>query len=323
MTPSRAPSAAWLFIAASAIWGSTWLAIKLQLGHVAPELSVAYRFGIASLLLVAWCTATGRSLRFTPRQHAFIALQGALLFGINYVVVYWAEQYATSGLVAVLFSTVVFMNPVGARLALGTPLTLRMLGAAALGVAGVALLFLPELLRARGGGSVALGIVYGVIATAIASAGNIVAARNQKAGIPVLSGIAWGMGYGALGAAAAAAALGVPWTFDWRPTYVASLLYLAVLGSVVGFGTYLTLMRQVGPGPAAYVGVATPVIALALSTLLEGYRWTWISLAGVALALAGNVLALRTPLPRRLWHRGAWPPAARSPARPGGSGPRV
>jgi drug/metabolite transporter (DMT)-like permease len=294
------PTAPWLFTAASGIWGSTWLAIKFQLGNVAPEASVAYRFGIAALLLAAWCAATGRSLRFTASQHAFIALQGVLLFGFNYVVVYWAEQYATSGLVAVLFSTIVFMNPVGARLAFGTPLTARVLGAAALGVGGVALLFLPELMQTRAGGSIALGIVYGLVATAIASAGNIAAARNQKAGIPVFSGIAWGMGYGALAAALAALVQGVHWSFDWRPAYVVSLLYLAVLGSVVAFGTYLTLMRQVGPGAAAYVGVATPVVALALSTLLEGYRWTWLSIAGVALALAGNVLALRAPGPGRL-----------------------
>lgn len=301
MTPSRfAPTAPWLFTVASAIWGSTWLAIKFQLGNVAPEASVAYRFAIAALLLAAWCAATGRSLRFSASQHAFIALQGVLLFGFNYVVVYWAEQYATSGLVAVLFSTIVFMNPVGARLAFGTPLTVRVLGAAALGVSGVALLFLPELMHTRSGGSIALGIVYGLVATAIASAGNIAAARNHEAGIPVLSGIAWGMGYGALAAALAAALQGVHWSFDWRPAYVASLLYLAVLGSVVAFATYLTLMRQVGPGVAAYVGVATPVVALALSTLLEGYRWTWLSIAGVALALAGNVLALRAPAPGRL-----------------------
>jgi drug/metabolite transporter (DMT)-like permease len=294
------PTAPWLFALASVIWGSTWLAIKFQLGHVAPEASVAYRFGIAAVLLAAWCAATGRSLRFGARQHAFIALQGVLLFGFNYVLVYWAEQYATSGLVAVLFSTIVFMNPVGARLAFGTPLTARVLGAAALGVTGVALLFLPEIVTARNGGSVALGIVYGLVATAIASAGNIAAARNQRAGIPVSSGIAWGMGYGALAAALAATVQGVHWSFDWRPAYVASLLYLAVLGSIIAFGTYLTLMREVGPGPAAYVGVATPVVALALSTLLEGYRWTWLSIAGVVLALAGNVVALRVPAPRRL-----------------------
>ena len=130
--PIRSPPL--LFAISTFIWGSTWLAIKFQLGAVAPEASVAYRFGIAALLLGAWCAATGRSLRFDRKQHAFIALQGALLFGFNYVSVYWAEQYATSGLVAVLFSTIVFMNPIGARWLFGSPLTLRTLVAALLGV---------------------------------------------------------------------------------------------------------------------------------------------------------------------------------------------
>src|SRR6476646_3579624 len=159
---SGAPPPVTLFVTSSAIWGTTWLAIKFQLGNVAPDVSVAYRFALAALLLAGWCALTGRSLRFEARSHAFLALQGVLLFGLNYVGVYWAERYATSGLVAVLFSTIVFMNPIGARMVFGTPLTLRTLVAATLGVIGVALLFLPELTQAQQGGTPALGIVFGL-----------------------------------------------------------------------------------------------------------------------------------------------------------------
>jgi drug/metabolite transporter (DMT)-like permease len=256
--PLRSPPA--LFAISTLIWGSTWLAIKFQLGVVAPEASVAYRFALAALLLGAWCMATGRSLRFDRRQHAFIALQGALLFGFNYVGVYWAERYATSGLVAVLFSTIVFMNPIGARWLFGSPLTLRTLVAAVLGVIGVALLFLPELSHAARSREAALGIAVGLGATMIASTGNLAAIRNQRAGIPVLTSTAWGMAYGALAAALIAIASGVSWTFDVRPSYVLSLGYLVVFGSVVAFATYLTLLKMVGAAPAAYVGVATPVV---------------------------------------------------------------
>ncbi|HET7135861.1 MAG TPA: EamA family transporter [Casimicrobiaceae bacterium] len=290
----RSPAA--LFTLATLIWGSTWLAIKFQLGTVPPEVSVAYRFAIASLVLAAWCALTGRSLRFSRRAHAFIALQGALLFGFNYVTVYWAERYATSGLVAVLFSTIVFMNPIGARMAFGTPLTTRTLVAAALGVVGVALLFVPELSRARFGGDAALGIVLGLVSTAIASAGNLAATRNHDAGIPVLTGAAWGMAYGALAAALVAMLMGARWSFDFRATYVVSLLYLAVFGTVVAFGSYLTLLKRVGPTRASYVAVATPIVAMALSTAFEGYRWTLLAGFGVVLALVGNRLALS---PRR------------------------
>jgi drug/metabolite transporter (DMT)-like permease len=287
----RAPAA--LFAISTLIWGSTWLAIKFQLGVVAPEVSVAVRFALAALLLGAWCAVTRRSLRFGVRAHAFIALQGVLLFGLNYVGVYWAERYATSGLVAVLFSTIVFMNPIGARLVFGTAVTLRMLVAAALGVSGVALLFVPELAEARLGGTMALGILLGLGATAIAAGGNLAAMRNHDAGIAVLPGTAWGMAYGALTAAVVALALGARWTLDLRAPYVASLLYLAVFGSVVAFGTYLTLLKAVGAGLASYVAVVTPIMAMLLSTLFEGYRWTPVAAFGVVLAVAGNWLALK------------------------------
>jgi drug/metabolite transporter (DMT)-like permease len=297
MSNDRAPPGSVLFVAAAAIWGSTWLGIKYQLGVVAPEVSVAYRFALAAALLAAWCAITGRSLRFGARAHAFIALLGALLFGLNYVGVYWAEQYATSGLVAVLFSTIVFMNPIGARIAFGAPLTARTLFAAALGVVGVALLFLPELSQVRNGGDAALGIAFGLGATVIASAGNLMAMRNQRAGIPVMPGTAWGMLYGALVAAIAAQLHGARWNFDTGMAYLLSLAYLSLFGSVVAFCAYLTLMKQVGPARAAYVNIAVPVVALALSTLFEGYRWTWTAALGVVLAVIANWIALRPAAP--------------------------
>jgi drug/metabolite transporter (DMT)-like permease len=289
--PLRSPIP--LFAISTLLWGSTWLAIKFQLGVVSPDVSVAYRFALAALLLGAWCASTGRSLRFGARAHAFVALQGVLLFGLNYVAVYWAERYATSGLVAVLFSMVVFMIPIGARGLFGTPLTMRTLVAATLGVLGVALLFVPELTQARNGGDVALGIAFGSGATVIASAGNLAAMRNQRAGIPVLPGAAWGMGYGALAAAVVALVLGEAWTIDTRAPYLLSLAYLTVFGSVVAFASYLTLLRTVGPGPASYVGVATPVVAMLASTLFEGYQWSPLGAFGVVLAIAGNWFALK------------------------------
>ena len=282
-----------LFLTATLIWGSTWLGITFQLGVVPPEVSVAYRFALAAALLAAWCAWRGVPLRFSRRDHAFLAGTGATLFGFNYVTVYWAERFVPSGLVAVVFSTIVFMSPVGMRLAFGTPMSARTLVAATLGVAGVALLFLPELDAARHGGSAALGIAFALVSTAIATAGNLFAVRNHQAGLPTFPATAWGMAYGALAAALSAAVTGAAWTFDPRPPYVLSLLYLAVFGSIAAFGAYLTLLKRVGAAPSSFVGVATPVVAMLLSTLFEGYRWTWVAVLGVALAIAGNVLALR------------------------------
>ncbi len=282
-----------LFAISAAIWGSTWLAIKYQLGVVAPEVSVAYRFALAALLLALWCAYTGRSLRFPLREHAWLAAFGVTLFGLNYVGVYWSEQYVASGLVAVLFSTIVFMNPIGMRLAFGTPLFARTFVAATLGVVGVALLFLPELAQASHGGSAAYGVAFGIGATLIASVGNIIAMRNHNAGVPTFPATVWGMTYGALTAALAAIVHGAPWTFDASTGYVLSLAYLSVFGSIVAFGAYLTLLKRVGGGPSAYVAITTPVIALALSTMLEGYRWTLVAALGVILAIVGNWLAMR------------------------------
>jgi drug/metabolite transporter (DMT)-like permease len=294
MRSERIDGVATLFLTATVIWGSTWLAIKYQLGVVAPEVSVVYRFAVAGLLLIAYCLATGHPLRYSPRDHVFLALQGVLLFGLNYVAIYVAEQFVASGLVAVVFSTIVFMNPLGIRIVFGSPpVTARILIAAALGVAGIALLFLPDLVLATRGGDAALGVAFGLGGTVIASAGNLAAFRNQRAGIPIVQGNAWGMLYGAAVAAGIALAQGVPFTFDARPAYVLSLAYLVIAGSIAAFGAYLTLLKKVGAGPASFVGVATPVVALALSTLFEDYRWSATAAAGVVLAVAGNVLAMR------------------------------
>src|SRR6202521_4298596 len=282
-----------LFLICSALWGSTWLAIKYPLGVVAPELSVAYRFGLAAIVLFAWCAATGRSLRLSAREHGYLAALGVMLMGLNYIGIYWSERFVTSGLVAVLFSTIVFMSPVGMRLAFGAPLSARTLIVATLGVAGVALLFLPELDQATHGGSAGYGVAFALGATVIACGGNLIAIRNHNAGIPTFPGTAWGMAYGAITAAIIAVLRGVPWTFDIHPAYLLSLAYLSVFGSIIAFGAYLTLLKRVGGSPAAFVAVATPVIALALSTLFEGYRWTWVAALGAVMAVAGNWLGLR------------------------------
>jgi drug/metabolite transporter (DMT)-like permease len=284
-------SNAGLFAIPSAIWGSTWLAITFQLGVVAPELSVAYRFAIASAIVAAWCVAIGQTLAFPRREHPWLAAMGATFFGFNYIGVYWAERHIASGLVAVVFSTIVFMSPIGMRVFFREALTLRMLVAAAMGVTGIALLFLPELSAARG--SAALGIAIALGATVFATFGNLIAVRNHRAGLPTLPVTAWGMLYGSLISFAFAATTGVPWTFERTAGYVLSLAYLALFGSVFAFAAYLTLLKRVGAGPSSFVGIATPVIALALSTLFEGYRWTWVGVVGLALALAGNWLALK------------------------------
>ena len=295
----RPASIAALFVVPTLLWGSTWFAITFQLGVVAPAVSVVYRFALAAVLLGAWCVATGRSLAFAARDHLWIAAQGAPMFGLGYVLIYHSEQYLASGPLAVLFATIVFANLAGARIFFGDEVTPRAVVGAVLGVGGVALLFLPQFASMQADARTAHGVAYGLASVLLASAGNLVAVRNNKAGLPLLPVVACGMGYGALVAGAAAVLGGAAWTFDPRPGYLLSLAYLAVFGSIVAFGTYLTLVARIGAGPASYVGVAIPVIAMTVSTLFESYRWTLPAVAGIVLVVAGNLLVLWKPRGRR------------------------
>lgn len=279
-----------LFAIATLIWGSTWLAITFQLGIVAPEASVAYRFALAALLLATWCMTTGRSLRFPLRQHLWFVVQGVLLFGLNYLFVYRAELSIASGLVALVFSLVVFLNLVGVRIFFAIPINRRILAGAILGVSGVSLLFWHEL--GDGHGDTLRGIAFATGGTVFAAGGNLIAVRNQRRGVALLPGVAWGMAYGALAIALVAVTESVTWTFDIRLPYIASLLYLAAFGSVIAFSCYLTLLGRIGAARAGYVGVAVPVVALILSTVFEHYQWTLLSLCGAALCVIGNVLVL-------------------------------
>ncbi len=284
-----------LFAACVAIWGSTWIAITFQLGTVAPEASVFYRFLLASALLFGWCLARGLPLRFSRRQHLWIAFQGMLMFSVSYVAVYYAEQYVVSGLVAVGYSASPLLNMIGMRLLFGTPMTLRVGAGAMLGLAGITLVFWPEFSHLRADGKVALGAAFTVAAVVLSAASNMVAHRNHDAGVPVWQSMAWGMLYGSVFTLAIVLVLGRPLGFAATPAYVGSLLYLAVFGSILAFGGFLTLLGRVGPARAGYIGVMVPIVALAISSAFEGYRWELLALVGVAVSVAGNVLILRRP----------------------------
>jgi drug/metabolite transporter (DMT)-like permease len=283
------------------IWGSTWLVITFQLGVVAAEASIVYRFALAALLLMVYTLARRLPMRFTPRQHAFIALQGTFLFSLNYILVYLAEQNLTSGLVAIVFSMLILSNVVLGAVFLRNPIRPRVVLGGVIGVAGLALVFGPELAGFAQGGGWRLGLLLAAAAVLSASVGNILSARNQRAGLPVVQTNAYGMAYGAAVTLVIAVVRGVPFTFDPSPSYILSLLYLAVFGSVIAFGTYLTLIGRMGVDRAAYIGVIFPLVALLLSMLFEGLNLGAVGLAGVALVAAGNVLVLnrRRPAPAR------------------------
>ena len=282
-----------LFVLPTFIWGTTWLAIKFQLGVVAPEVSVGWRFALASLLLLGWCRLRGVPLRFGVRDHGRFVVLGLLLFGLNYVLVYRSEQHLTSGLVSVLFAFLVFWNLLGARVFFGTPAPRVVILGAVLGVAGVGLLFWPEVASVRAGDGQGAGIAFALVATLVASGGNLYSQSLFASGVAVVPATAFGMGYAAVAVLTWCAATRVPFAFDARPAYVLSLAYLALFGSVVAFVSFLTLLKRIGSGRAGYTAAVIPVTAMLASTLFEGYRWSAGGLAGMALVLAGTVLVLR------------------------------
>lgn len=284
-----------LFAACVAIWGSTWLAITFQLGQVSPEASVAYRFLLASVLLFAFCRLRGLKLAFTAGEHGWIALQGLFLFCVSYIFVYYAEQHVVSGLVAVGYSASPLLGMLGLRLFFGTPMTGRLALGSALGIAGIALVFWPEFGKLQDGGSAALGAVFTAISVLVSALGSMAAHRNHEAKIPVWQNMAWGMLYGAGFAVLWNFAAGKPFAFETTMPYLLSLAYLAVFGSVLAFGGYLTLLGRIGAARSGYIGVMVPIVALVISSAFEGYRWGLLTLVGIAVSIAGNVLVLRRP----------------------------
>ncbi|MBL4693090.1 MAG: EamA family transporter [Magnetovibrio sp.] len=281
-----------LYISTVLIWGSTWYAITLQLGNVAPEVSVAYRFAIAALLLLLFCWVRKKQLRYSVREHIWMAVQGFFLFCSNYVIFYIATAHLTSGLVSVVFSTIVFWNILFTRFIFGTPVSKRVLVGTALGIFGLALVFWPEVTGLNRSGSADYGLILCMIATVLASLGNIASVHNQNKALPVLQTNAFGMAYGAILTALYAWSSGLEFTWDTSMPYLASLLYLAVFGSILAFGAYLTLLGRIGAGQAAYSAVLFPIVALTLSVFLENYTFTALAGLGVILVLGGNILAL-------------------------------
>lgn len=290
-----------LFTIASLIWGSTFWAITLQLGHVAPAVSVAYRFFLAALALFAVCLVRGHGLAMPRRAQAWAALQGLMTFGISYVCTYEAEMHVVSGLVAVMFALMVFWTPMWSRIFFGTPISRRTVACGVAATVGVALLFYRSIgqawqdLQAGGGGEFIAGVVLALAATLASSIGSIVVGkvREQCANLPLT--MAWSMLWGSLMVALWSLATGERFALPQSASYWAGLFYLSIFGSVIAFFAYFTLIARIGPQKAVYIGVITPVLSVLLSIQLEGYRPGAIEFLGMVVCLSSVAWALRAP----------------------------
>lgn len=282
-----------LYITTVLIWGSTWIAIKFQLGTVDPLVSTFYRFFIASMILMLFCYIRGLNMRFSFKDHLFLVPLGALLFSVNYWLVYVAEIYITSGVVAVAFSLLVFMNIVNGAIFLKTPITSQMIVGALIGIIGICFIFFIEIKSFDFSDKSVLGFCMCFLSVLMNSFANIISSRNSKKGLPIIQANAFGMTYGTLVLLLLIFLLKKDFTFSLSTSYIVSLFYLGVFGSILAFGCYLTLIGEIGADKAAYAWMLVPVVALIISSLFEGYVWSFQALVGLVLVSIGNYMALR------------------------------
>jgi drug/metabolite transporter (DMT)-like permease len=284
-----------LFWVPTLIWASTWHVILYQLAETPPLNSVAWRFLLAGLVLLGISIARGERWQLEWRWHGWVLLGGVVQYSINYWGVYEAERHIPSGLVAVLFSLMVFGNALSGWWLFAQPVTRRFLAAAACGVLGVVLIFWPEVVAAGARPNAALGLSVGLLAVVMACVGNAITLSLTRRGVPLIPVLGWGMTYGALVLLAIAGAQGTLDAIGHSAAWWTSLLYLTLFGTVVAFFVYFRLAQRVGPARAAMTGVMIPPIALTISAALEGWRPTALSIAGVVLCLGSVYVATRAP----------------------------
>lgn len=288
------------FLLITLIWSSTWIVIKGQLGVVPPVWSVSYRFLIAGVTMLAIVRLTGMSLA-VGRGHGLAALLGLLQFVLNYNFVYFSELYITSGLAAVVFALLVVPNTTLAWLFFGQKVSGRFILGAAVAMAGVGLLFVQEIRNsATPTGDVLVGLGLALLAVLAASASNVMQLGGTMKSVPVAPMLGWAMLYGGLMDSAFAWATAGPPVVETNLSYWLELVYLGVVASALAFWLYYRIIRQIGPAQAAWSGVLIPIIAMAIYTAFEGYRWSALAIAGGLLAVAGLLIALRsgkTPQP--------------------------
>ena len=275
-------------------WGSSWLAISFQLGDVAPQVSIVWRFLMASFLLFLWCYFRGLRLSFPWRDHASWLLLGFFLFCINYICAYFGTFHLATGLICLIFSTLTLFTVFNGFIFFKKPIRLPILIGAVVGIAGLSIIFSNEISNTEW--SLSSGVVKGflwmLLATFFASIGMLLSGQFQARKMPLVQSNAFSMLYGSSILILYISLSDVNFSFDTSYSYVLSLIYLAVVASVIGFSVYLKLVGNIGADKASYVNVFTPTIALLLSTLFENYQWSWIGVIGVLLIIVGNVIVL-------------------------------
>ena len=279
-----------LYLSVVLLWGSSWFATKFQLGLVPESVSIAWRFFLASFILLIFCLAFKKRLRLSFYEIKHIAIQGMLLFSLNYYFVYWGTNFVTSGLVAILFSTVSVFIIFNGYFFFKKPIRVNVLIGSLVGVIGLVFIFQMEFTKNNDPKELIKGIILILIGTYFASLGMLYSGLNQERKIPLVQSNTYSMFFGASLMLIVAIFSKNEVIIDINFPYMSSLLFLAFFGSVLGFGSYLSLLGKIGADKASYVNVLSPVVALTLSTLFENYFWSLQNSLGFVLVIVGNIL---------------------------------
>lgn len=281
-----------LYLAIILLWGTTWIAMKHQVGVVPVDISIIYRFGLASFIIFFILLLKKGTFRFSFKQHVSMALLGLLLFCTNFAFLYRAAAHLTSGLLAIIFSSSVIMIMLNSTIFFKKKLTPKLLAGGLLGLGGLCFIFWPELEGFSLTNNTCIGLVYGLIGTYSFALANQASSRCSTLEIPLLSSTFYGMLYGATFMTIACFVRGISFQFDPSLAYTLSWLHLAIPGSVIGFLVYLSLVKRLGPEKAVYSTLFFPMVALFISTIFESFEWVWEDYVGFAMILIGNVLVM-------------------------------
>lgn len=273
-------------------WSTSWYALKLQIGEVPVQVSLTWRFALATIIMLAWALFKRVPLNFSLAVHTKLVAMGAMMFCLNFAAFYFASSYLASGLLSVVFSLTSVFNILIAMMFLGLRPTKNIFIGAGIGFVGIALMFWPEIAGQEFNQDAIFGLELCLIGTLFFCAGNLISASLQKAKIPIVSASVWGMFYGTTISATIALFQGAKFTIETTPVYIGSLLFLSIVSSVAAFAAYLTLIGRIGSDRAGYATVLFPGIALLISAVLEDYSLTIFALAGLAMVLLGNVFVL-------------------------------
>jgi drug/metabolite transporter (DMT)-like permease len=281
-----------LFLVTLFCWSPTWYVIKFQLGYVDPLVSVFYRFLIAAIIIFVYLIYKKKNLKFSLNQHAWFLFFGICLYSLNYVFFYLSNTYLISAFPAVVFSTVVIMNILGEGFYFKKKPSLKTLLGAAIGMIGIMIIFNEEIFNFSLANGTHVGLFLALLGTFCASTGNMVHQRNLNNNFPLIPTLAYAMLYGSLVTLSITQIKGTELLFEYSFSYIASLAYLSIVGSIFAFIFYLRLLEKVGAGRAGYVGVVMPVLALLISTMFENLEWQQDLIIGLPILIIGAVLVI-------------------------------